>query len=227
LLADLQENLSMYNAAPPPDTTVPTTLQLVRATLISIASAAVILVAIVLPAEYAIDPTRIGRILGLTEMGEIKRDLEKEANEHSQAAPTPRDRRGALETLGALLIRPAHARTEIAQASEQAPDKSGWKDETSFALEPGQGLEIKLTMTAGSTATYSCAATGGRINFDLHAHADGKTARYAKGRGKTGAAGSFTAKFDGNHGWFFRNRDRKTVEVVMKLKGDYTAIVRN
>ena len=38
-----------------------------------------ILIAIVLPSEYAIDPTGIGRALGLTEMGEIKTQLAEEA----------------------------------------------------------------------------------------------------------------------------------------------------
>ena len=41
--------------------------------------AAVILVTVVLPAEYGIDPTRIGRVLGLTQMGEIKARLAREA----------------------------------------------------------------------------------------------------------------------------------------------------
>ena len=41
--------------------------------------AAVILVTVVLPAEYGIDPTHIGRVLGLTQMGEIKARLAREA----------------------------------------------------------------------------------------------------------------------------------------------------
>lgn len=34
---------------------------------------------VVLPAEYGIDPTGVGRALGLTQMGEIKTRLAKEA----------------------------------------------------------------------------------------------------------------------------------------------------
>jgi len=45
---------------------------LTKASLIALVVAAVVLVAAVLPAEYGIDPTGIGRSLGLTQMGEAK-----------------------------------------------------------------------------------------------------------------------------------------------------------
>ena len=61
----------MFNADLPSRAELPTTAQLVRSTIIAIVAAVVILVAIVLPAEYAIDPTGIGRALKLTQMGEI------------------------------------------------------------------------------------------------------------------------------------------------------------
>lgn len=218
----------MYNAKPPSDVELPTTGKLIRSTAISIAAAGVILVTTVLPAEYGIDPTGIGSVLGLTTMGEIKKDLEKESKEHSEAPFRDRERPDFFARLGGLLISSASAQTPRATPRQwaQANVKPPWKDEVTFSLKPGQGLELKLTMKKGATATYSWIATGGRINFDLHAHAKGKTARYAKGRGKRSGSGSFTARFDGNHGWFFRNRDRAPVEVVMKLKGDYSAIVR-
>jgi len=64
-----------YNAdAPKPDART-----LMRSTLIAAAAALVLLVTVVLPAEYGIDPTRIGRVLGLTQMGEIKVRLAREA----------------------------------------------------------------------------------------------------------------------------------------------------
>ena len=50
-----------------------------RSTLIAAAVALVLLITVVLPAEYGIDPTRIGRVLGLTQMGEIKVRLAREA----------------------------------------------------------------------------------------------------------------------------------------------------
>jgi hypothetical protein len=57
----------------------PDSKRLLRSTLIAAVVAGILLVTVVLPAEYGIDPTRIGRVLGLTQMGEIKVRLAREA----------------------------------------------------------------------------------------------------------------------------------------------------
>ena len=53
--------------------------QMLRSVLIALAVALLLLFTVVLPAEYGIDPTGAGRVLGLTRMGEIKVRLAKEA----------------------------------------------------------------------------------------------------------------------------------------------------
>jgi len=72
-------------APPPTPGDLPSTRALVRSTLIALAIAAAVLLTVVLPAEYGIDPTRIGRVLGLTQMGEIKVRLAREAAEDAAA----------------------------------------------------------------------------------------------------------------------------------------------
>ena len=62
----------MYNSEIPSRADLPSNKQLVRSTLIALVAAVAVLITVVLPAEYAIDPTGAGRLLGLTEMGEIK-----------------------------------------------------------------------------------------------------------------------------------------------------------
>jgi hypothetical protein len=47
--------------------------------------AAVLVLTAVLPAEYGIDPTGIGRRIGLTQMGRLKQELAKEALEDARA----------------------------------------------------------------------------------------------------------------------------------------------
>ncbi|GAM66049.1 hypothetical protein JCM19232_1567 [Vibrio ishigakensis] len=76
----------MYNSDMPTRAQLPSNGQLIRSTLIALVSAALILVTVILPAEYAIDPTGVGRALGLTEMGEIKAQLEQEAKEDEARA---------------------------------------------------------------------------------------------------------------------------------------------
>ena len=50
-----------------------------KATLGSIVAALLILVLFWLPSEYGVDPTGLGRVMGLTQMGEIKQQLYAEA----------------------------------------------------------------------------------------------------------------------------------------------------
>ena len=62
----------MYNSKKPSDNELPTTKQLIKSTLIALVSAIVILVVVVYPAEYGVDPTGLGEKLGLKKMGELK-----------------------------------------------------------------------------------------------------------------------------------------------------------
>ncbi|MBU1334427.1 MAG: hypothetical protein KJ944_21410 [Alphaproteobacteria bacterium] len=69
----------MYNTDFPAKADLPTTARLVRSTVIAGVSALAILVTVVLPSEYGIDPTGFGRLTGLTAMGQIKMQLAEEA----------------------------------------------------------------------------------------------------------------------------------------------------
>ncbi len=79
----------MYNSKLPSIDELPSSRQLLRSTILAAVTAGILLVTTVLPAEYGVDPTGIGRLLGLTEMGEIKVSLAAEAKREA-AAPTPR-----------------------------------------------------------------------------------------------------------------------------------------
>ena len=80
----------MYNTDLPTRAELPSSARLWRSTIIAFVAALAILVTIVLPSEYGIDPTRVGRILGLTEMGEIKTQLSAEAEADRQSATQAR-----------------------------------------------------------------------------------------------------------------------------------------
>ena len=216
----------MYNSDLPTRAELPTARQLIRSTVVAAVAAAAILIAIVLPAEYGIDPTGIGRMLGLTEMGEIKEQLSREAEEdrrrdrENAPAPTPDRRSGLGALIAGLLV--GEARAQAAPSLAQA----GRKDETSFVLTPGQGIEVKLRMRKGDKANFKWTATGGEVNYDLHADGSGQSISYKKGRAVGGDEGVLTAAFDGNHGWFWRNRTKNDVTVVLQTAGDYSEIKR-
>ena len=224
----------MYNTDIPTRAELPTSAQLLRSTAIAFVAAAGILVTIVLPAEYAIDPTGVGRMLKLTEMGEIKTQLAEEAERDRQkdstgaveqpARPAP-DQRSSLigNVLATLFVSPAQAgeRLVVAQAA-------GRKDETVITLKPSEGVEYKLTMKAGAKVNFSWATDGGVVNYDMHGTpaGGGKEKSYKQGRGATSDEGVLTAEGDGAHGWFWRNRGSKDVTITLKTNGAYAEIKR-
>jgi hypothetical protein len=79
----------MYNTDLPTRAQLPSSAALMRSTIIAAVTAAALLVTVVLPAEYAIDPTGFGRMVGLAQKGEIKQQLALEAAADAAAAATP------------------------------------------------------------------------------------------------------------------------------------------
>lgn len=75
----------MYNANKPSNEDLPSTGKLIKSTILALLGAGVLLVTVVMPAEYGIDPTGAGRMLGLIEMGEIKSALHAEAQADAKA----------------------------------------------------------------------------------------------------------------------------------------------
>ncbi|RWP56286.1 transmembrane anchor protein [Mesorhizobium sp.] len=209
----------MYNSDTPTRAELPTSAQLLKSTAIAIISAAAILVAVVLPSEYGIDPTGAGRMLGLAEMGEIKTQLAEEAE-----ADRLRDAPNAIQTpqQGSSLLDRIYSEFLIGTAHAQ----EARTDEMSVVLAPGEGAEIKLLMVKGAQANYSWTANGAVVNFDTHGDGGGENISYEKGRGVAEDEGVLEAAFDGNHGWFWRNRTAADVTVTLRTSGAYSDIKR-
>lgn len=206
----------MHNGNKPNPDELPTSMQLIKSTILAAVAAAVILVTIVLPSEYAIDPTGVGKALGLAEMGEIKTQLHAEAEADRRKQLESSGETGAQSRLGGGLfgffIGAAHAQTAAAE----------WKDQFSVVLAPGEATEVKLTMKKGDQADFLWVAENGGLNFDLHGDGGGEFISYEKGRAAPGAEGVLTAAFTGNHGWYWRNRDRQNVTVTLYVRGEYS-----
>ncbi|MEY4982492.1 MAG: hypothetical protein RIR62_758 [Pseudomonadota bacterium] len=245
---------------------------LIRSTLIASGAAAAMLTVVYLPAEYGIDPTGFGALLGLTEMGLIKQQLyaEAEADEAAAAnAPVTLDAdtlarldriEAQLATIGATIgappavteaaAAPAEEVAATAPAPEAAPEPvpegaaepapeaaptetatavdaavaeatSDWRDEVSYTLAPGEGIEVKLAMQEGQTARFFWTANGAVVNYDTHGDGSGQKVSYEQGRGVPEQEGTLTAAFTGNHGWFWRNRTDAPVTVTLRTAGDY------
>ena len=219
----------MYNTDLPNRAELPSTRQLIRSTVIALVAASALLTTTVLPAEYGIDPTGIGRMLGLTQMGEIKVSLAAEAAADVQAAGQ------TAPAVAAPQVAPDAAKA-VATAPTAAPlaptpgAAGSQRHEMTITLRPGQAAEVKLDMRKGAQVTYVWQTSGGQVNFDTHGDPPNPPKDfyhgYGKGRGAVGDKGTLEAAFDGKHGWFWRNRGAADVSVKLNTAGQYTAIKR-
>lgn len=201
----------MFNSQRPQLSDLPTISQLIKATVFSVVTAGVILTTVVLPSEYAIDPTGVGRAFGLTQMGEIKAQLAKEAAIDADAA--------APANVAAA------AKPQAAQVG--SPAAAGQSETMQVTLAPGEGAEIKATMQKGARIAFNWSVAGGHVNFDTHADAPGIAYHgYEKGQQSTGQQGELVAAFDGKHGWFWRNRSAGTVTVTLRVNGEFSGLKR-
>jgi hypothetical protein len=193
---------------------LPSKQNLFRSTLIAFVTASVLLVTTILPAEYGYDPTGFGKTLGLTEMGEIKRQLAIEAE---------KDRVKPIEKKSSLMLFLAQF-SPMSSAFAQTPVKT---DTISFTLQPNEGIEYKMVMKAGAKASFSWTSEI-IVNYDMHGEKDEKSAAhsYKKGRGVSKDEGQLEAAFEGTHGWFWRNRGTKPSLISLTVKGDYSALIK-
>ncbi len=199
---------------------------LIRSTLLAAGAAGAILILFWLPAEYGIDPTGVGHLTGLTEMGEIKQQLAAEAEADAQAAAVPPaaapvptvatpELLARLDRIDAQLAvitaalgaseSPSGPAAAAQSPSETAPDPveaatPEWRDEVSYTLNPGE------------------------VNFDLHGDGGGQSVSYEQGRAVPEMSGDLVAAFTGNHGWFWRNRTEAPVTVTLRTAGEYQAL---
>ena len=179
----------MYNTDIPNREELPSTVKLIRSTIIAAIVAVFLLVSVVMPAEYALDPTGAGGLLGLTEMGEIKEQLAEEAaaDEAAQmvAVQSSVDQKApevSEPVVAEAVEEPAPASEAEVAPAEPAPEpeiaQPQWQDEVRVVLTPGEGTEFKLTMEEGAVARFSWVSEGGPINFDTHGDGGGQSISY-------------------------------------------------
>lgn len=221
----------MHITNKPAEADLPSTVQLLKSTAIAAIAALLLLLIIVMPAEYGVDPTGLGSITGLTRMGETKMALADEAaaEERALAAamnqPLTEPEVEPAETQELDSSAAASAPAEVAQSpTPMEPDIRS--DVMQVSLAPGVGREIKVTMAQGKTVEYSWQSEGGIANFDIHGDSvplEIDYHNYSRGAEQS-SSGVLEAAFDGNHGWFWRNRTDSPIVVTIQTRGEYTDI---
>jgi len=188
----------------------PRTLGLACASAFAVAT--VVLTLFVLPAERGIDITGLGAKLGLTQMRSGEADATPDTTPVATAAPS----QTSSSSQAAIIVEPQSQQS----ISKATPMRS---DEMTVVLKPHSGLEVKAEMKTGDHLIFHWDANG-PLKMDMHGEKpnDGERfTRYWMQSDLTTAQGSFTAPFDGHHGWFWRNRGESDVTLRIRTSGFY------
>jgi hypothetical protein len=159
--------------------------------------AGLLLVTVVLPSEYAVDPLGVGAKLGLLDLGTVGKQV---------AALNASTGSGATQ---AALIVPQ--------------EKPFSEDKVQFVLQPKGSIEYKYRLEKGEALLFSWQATAS-VNYEFHAEPDGAPRGYAQSYEKSsasGKSGTLTAPFPGIHGWYWENPTDQPVTVTLSSAGFY------
>lgn len=181
--------------------------------------AAVGVVGFVLPAEFGIDPTGIGKATGVLAMAEPAENI------YLKRGQARKDTLFALE--GAIAPEAQAAKlAEVLQANgKPAPAADTLKqDRYTFELAPFEGIEMKYELAQGSPLIFSWSGSG-PLDIDMHSHP------YEGGTAATESfvieklprqAGVYIAPFTGIHGWYWQNRTMQPVTLTLDATGVIT-----
>ncbi|HEX5683190.1 MAG TPA: hypothetical protein VFY73_04060 [Ideonella sp.] len=204
--------------------TLPSNGRLLKATGVALVVASVLLVTAVLPAEYGIDPTGVGKRLGLLALaGDVQAAEVAKADGGPQPAsgvPSADAETAALAAQAAAVFGAQPGQSFDARAVVR--HASAARTETlSLTLEPGKGAELKALVDAGDGFVFHWTASG-NVAVDMHgerpAVKDEYTSYWIEGAQREGA-GRFVAPFAGQHGWYWLNRGQEPVTVQLSVTG--------
>lgn len=186
--------------------------------------AAILLLTVVLPAEYGVDPTGAGRALGLTAMQGDKAPAEQTLDE------VIADVIGANENLvakaGADPMDPLPLpNPAISQIETSAPKTQTMKIRLGF----DEKTEVKAVMQKAKAIVYSWKVEGGEAYVDFHGHdptkGDHYWVRYEEADGIQGRSGSLVAPFAGEHGWYWLNVSQTPISIELTVTGYFDKLV--
>lgn len=193
---------------------VPSLKSLLIASAFATLLAILILISAVLPAEYGIDPTGLGKMMGLTALS-----AQTKATSQPLAVTLPQPAEINCPDQKYTTNKPTDL-TETAQKAQQPQ----WQDSVKIVVPAGEGLEYKFHLVKGASLEYSWATDGTKLYFDFHGEPKGDKTGYFKSFKESTdnqASGALMAPFDGSHGWYWENKSRSPVTIILNTKGSY------
>lgn len=210
---------------------LPSSRRLFRATGLAVLVASALLLTAILPAEYGIDPTGVGRRLGLLTLAGTARAAEASPPPAVPAASTPTGpadlKTEALKARAAVVfgVQPGQSFDAAAVVPHPAAAKT---ESLTITLPPGQGAEAKALMAAGDTLVFRWTASGD-VAVDMHGEQPSIKDRYTSywiEAAQREGHGHLTAPFAGLHGWYWLNRGNAPVTVKVSVTGSQERLIR-
>jgi len=196
--------------------------KIIKATIISLLTGVLLLVIAILPAEFGMDPTGAGKLLGFSKLYVPE---EAGTTNLGAMASNPSTQTIKLEKAGSG---PKVERPVEADNSPPSTQLSSREDETKVVVPAGKGIEFKIDMLKYGKMKYEWTTSNNEIlYFDFHGEV--KQEKEVKEvyfesytiANSNNMVGTFYAPYEGKHGWFFRNTGDEDVVVNFRLKGQY------
>jgi hypothetical protein len=231
----------MTTTPPSIDTLSSSGKDLARGSLLALVIAGLVLLLAVLPAEYGIDPTGVGKAVGLNKLHSTASD---------PAAATPTIKNTPPSTLPSTLPRtlpsspasapnspapgastvaaPGEVRAQTIAAKQITPMRH---DTQEITLPPGKGVEVKTHLAKGASLMYSWKTKqGALINHDFHGEPVNAKEEvfesFIEEKNVNHSNGVLIAPFTGVHGWYWENNTAAPVTVVLHASGFYSDIFK-
>lgn len=202
----------MPEPASPFETTPPSGRRIATSVAVAVVAALVVLVTVILPAEYNIDPTGVGGAIGLTQINEPERTL------------VVRDVIGGNETYRSVPIpdfgQPVPLPNPAVFQGHAGPART---ETLTVTLEPGEETEVKTVLKESQVIVYSWSVDRGQLYVDFHGHepdaGQDYWVRYEEQQEGSSGHGSLVAPFAGEHGWFWQNYNEFPVVITLTFTG--------
>lgn len=110
---------------------------------------------------------------------------------------------------------------------ESVPESTESQQVIEITVPANKGIEYKLQMGQYDKVTYEWMTDGSSLYFDLHGEPDGDTTGYFESYAIATLdtmKGSFTAPFNGSHGWYWKNTSNSPVAIQLILNGQFQII---
>lgn len=209
----------MSETSSPSDFKPPSGKRIAQSAAAACIVAVIVLITVILPAEYGVDPTGIGRVTGFLELGqEPTRTLEIV------------DVTGGNETVFEAEIPDFGEPVPLPNPSiYQNADESARTETFQITIEAERETELKTVLETGKVILFTWQVDRGTVYSDFHGHdpevSPDYWVRYREHQEGSGDNGSLVAPFAGEHGWYWLNYNEYPVTVTLTVTGYFEEVI--